>query len=93
MLELKYHVQLSSVFTGILFRFLQGNAGCLPNCHDIIFFQNLPVHFLQILMYMRSMCTKRSQVSVHAIYLSIRKRRIFGDKTDNIHPETVHTFF
>ena len=46
MFKLEHHIQLATIFPGIFLCLFNGNARSFPNCHDIIFRQYFPVHFL-----------------------------------------------
>ena len=94
MLKLEYHIQFISVFTRIFLCFFNCNSSCFTNCHDIIFWKDFMIHFLKKFMDSWTMYAIWSKIAIKSvIHFSIRKSLIFGNHTDNIHTETINSFF
>ena len=94
MLELEYHVQFISVITRIFLCFFYCDSCGLTDCHDIIFWKNFLIHFLKEFVDPWTMYTIWSKVPIKTvIHFSVWKSLIFGNHTDNIHTETINSFF
>ena len=94
MLKLKYHIQFFSGFSRIFLCLFDSNSWSFTNCHDIISGKYFSVHFLKKFMNPRTMYAIWSKITIEAvIHFSIRESLVFGDHTDNIHTETVDSFF
>ena len=93
MFKLEHHVQLMLIFTGIQLCLLRCHARRLAYREKVIFGQNLFIHLLQILMYIRSVHAVGSEISVFSVSGSVRHFLCLRDHADHIHAEAINSLF
>ena len=92
MLELEDHAQLMRILSGVLLCLLDGHARRFAHGHQVIAGQHPRVHFLQILMHMRTVNAVCAKVSITADggVRVIRHFIGFRNHAYDIHAEAVH---
>ena len=83
-LEGEHHVELVTLWCGVLLSKLHGAAGHLTDGNQTLVAQNLTVHFLQEFVNTRTVHPGAEQV------ICCREILVLRDEVNHVHPEAIH---